>query len=301
MKNYIVFILTIGALFAAQNVFADWSFTEHCLAPGSSFSPDEEPLLDLSEDGAAPDENREKTELEIEIEHASLQDLNDLPYNPGYSIDRKIWTENMGPGVSFFKALCDGQLAGLIMFEPNPEKQIEVVYGLEVNEAYSRKGIARQLLLQAVYESLENNFQGRIALIPSELAKKFYYDLGFDFSSSNNEWITLEADKAISLINSLSEKLQIRDQSFEGIAPLDANELKLLLDSGRINFLSYEDVSVLNKEQVILLKKLIVTLYPEKESLEILNKIINSPELIRDLYDHAINRIYLADFTIISA
>ncbi len=301
MRNFIVFIFTIGVLFTDPKVFADSGFTDHYLAPKSSFSPDEEPLLNLSEDGEHPDSTGEKTIFNIEIEHGSLRDLNDLPYNPAYSIDRKIWTENMGPGVSFFKALCDGQLAGLIMFEPNHEKQIEVVYGLEVNEAYSRKGIARQLLLQAVYESLENDFHGRIALKPSELAKKFYYDLGFDFSSSNNEWITLDADNAISLINSLSEKLQVKDQSFDGIAPLDDGELKLLLDSGRINFLSYEDVTHLNEEQVILLKKLIATLYPEKEPLKVLDEMINSPQRIRDVYDHAINRIYLADFADISA
>lgn len=301
MKLLSIFFFAICSLLPAQNVFAEFRLKTQCLAPESSFSSGKAPLLNIQNDNSSPDENGDKSELKIEIEHGSLRDLNDLPYNPPYSIDRRIWTENLGPEVSFYKALYDNQLAGLIMFEPNHEKQIEVVYGLEVSEAYSRKGIARLLLLQAVYESLENNFNGRIALKPSEISKKFYYDLGFDFSSANTEWITLGMANALLLINSLNEKLKIMDKNFKDISPLDHNELKILVDSGRINFLTHEEVTDLTEEQILLLKKLILTFYPMKESLNTLNEIINSPELIRDIYDHAINRIYLSDFAEISA
>lgn len=299
MKIVTTWLFIIYFLLTAQTAFADLRFEDQSLAPKSFFSSDEDPS-DLSQN--KPDRRHGKnTQLKVAIEHADINDLDDLPYNPGYSIDRKVWTENISSGVSLFKAVYDNKLAGLIMFEPNYEQQVVVVYGLEVNEQFNRKGIGRLLLLQAVYESLQNDFDGKIALIPSDLAREFYYKIGFDLARPNGEWILLDEDKALSLVKSLSERLQIQDKSFEDISPLDENELKILVNGGQINFLTRTVDNALTEEQNALLKKLILTYYPGKKALKALNEIIDNPRFMIDLYDRVINQVYLSDFPDISA
>lgn len=286
-------------LLTAQTAFASCCFGSQCLAP-QSFLSSEEKSSNRSPN-TSDRKNAQNAKLKVEIEHADIHDLDDLPYNPGYSIDRKIWMENVSGGASLFKAVYDHKLAGMIMFEVNDEQQVVVVYGLEVNEKFSRKGIGKLLLLQAVYESLQNDFEGKIALIPSDLARGFYYRIGFDLVHPRGEWIILDADKALDLVKNLSDKLQIKDKSFTDISPLDENELKILVNSGRINFLTFTALSDLTEEQKVLLKKLILTYYPGKKALTALNHIIETPGLMMDLYDKVINQIYLPGFSDISA
>jgi ribosomal protein S18 acetylase RimI-like enzyme len=229
----------------------------------------------------------------MEVSPAEPVDVEALPFVPGYSIRRETWEENDSDTAFWHKVTLEGKVVGVILFEPNPDKERVVVYALEAHPDFGRLGVGKRLLQAAVFESMRQGFDGRIALRPSDEpgspARHFYSRLGFTTSPVNSRWLELDEAGAQALVRIFDPEVEVSDSGFEGVAALDADETRSLAWSDRFSFLT-RDLERLSPEQEWIVKRLIVTFRPGEDPKAVLKEVLADSDVRLALYDRAIDR-----------
>lgn len=135
----------------------------------------------------------------ITISSSQKKKLNDL-VPLGYSFD---WTRFSSSRSKTVACLHDGDIAGLVELERQPENLLNFLYLIEVAEKYRGTGVAGELLVYVARDSIEQCFEGFVVLeFKTALANYYVEKYGAKFITSDGFRLCFDTEAA----NNLNQK-----------------------------------------------------------------------------------------------
>lgn len=108
-----------------------------------------------------------------------------------------------GRGFRAVACLHDGDIAGLVELERQPENLLNFLYLIEVAEKYRGTGVAGELLVYVARDSIEQGFEGFVVLeFKTALANYYVEKYGAKFITSDGFRIYFDTEAA----NNLNQK-----------------------------------------------------------------------------------------------
>lgn len=133
----------------------------------------------------------------ITISSSQKKELNDLA-PLGYSFD---WTRFSSSRSKTVTCLHDGDIAGLVEFERQPENLLNFLYLIEVAEKYRGTGVAGELLAYVARDSIEQGFEGFVLLeFKAALANYYIEKYGAKFITSDGFRLYFDTEATKNLI-----------------------------------------------------------------------------------------------------
>jgi hypothetical protein len=106
----------------------------------------------------------------VELNKAEIEDLNSLSAQ-GYQFD---WTKRSSATAKTIAFLTNGDIAGLVEFERQPENRLNYMWLIEVATDYKGTGVAGKLLAIVGKDSIEANFEGFVVFEPKTVLYEYY-------------------------------------------------------------------------------------------------------------------------------
>jgi GNAT superfamily N-acetyltransferase len=108
----------------------------------------------------------------IELKNSEFSELNEIS-NAGYQLD---WTTRTTPQSITIGSVIDGEIAGLVEYERQPESNLNFMHLIEVADEYKGRGIGGALLAYVGKNSLNAGFDGFVVFEPMTLWWEYYQD-----------------------------------------------------------------------------------------------------------------------------
>jgi len=139
----------------------------------------------------------------VELTREETKDLKPLA-SQGFVFD---WTKKSSQSSITVAFLANGDLAGLVEFERQPENILNYMWLIEVGKDYRGKGIAGKLLAYVGKDSLDAGFEGFV-LFESKTALYEYYQVMYRAKPIKGRLLHFDTETTLWLI---SEYLQDGD------------------------------------------------------------------------------------------
>jgi hypothetical protein len=136
----------------------------------------------------------------IELSDGDIKDLSRLS-EKGYVFNWTIHSSSRAKTVTF---VTDGEMAGLVEFERQPENLLNYLWIIEVADDYKGEGVAGKLLAYVGKDSLTAGFEGFV-LFESKTALYEYYQVAYHAKPVRDRYLHFDTETTLWLIKEFLE------------------------------------------------------------------------------------------------
>ena len=136
----------------------------------------------------------------IVLTENEIKELNSLS-GSGYVFD---WTQHSSPAAKTVSYIANGDIAGLVEFERQPENKFDYLWLIEVADDYKGKGIAGKLLAYVGKDSLDAGFESFV-LFEAKSALYEYYQVAYKAKPVKGRLLYFDTEATLWLIKEYLE------------------------------------------------------------------------------------------------